>query len=122
MVYQYRGLVTKEYEDEYKIRIEFLEASEQRAWEASQAAQQKAAELAAEKKKLQQAVQDTRKAKRNVQARLRRSTKENSSLRVRVEDLTPAGNTSFGGREGLEAACQEVARFEARRRQERRAA
>jgi len=34
----------------------------------------------------------------------------------------PVMRTSLGGREGLEAACREVARFEKRKRQERKAA
>lgn len=118
--YQYKGALTVDAEESHERRIQLLEEAEQRAWDAAEAARKEAARVARENAKLRAQLSDQWRRKRNAQARARR-LRDALAARPKPEPV-PVMPTSFGGREGLEAACREVARFEARRRQERRAA
>jgi hypothetical protein len=119
-MYQYKGALTVDVEDSHEREMEALRVAEQRAWDAAEAARKEAAKVASENAKLRAQLSDQWRRKRNAQAKARRLREQLKA--APKPDPVPDMSTMFGGREGLEAACQEVARFEARRRQERRAA
>jgi dsDNA-specific endonuclease/ATPase MutS2 len=124
MAYQYKGALPVEVETSLERELELIREAEQKAWDAAEAARKEAARVARENQALRQQLSDQWRRKRNAQARARRLRDKLAEGRKAQPKPEPADTlpSSFGGREGLEAACREVARFEARRRQERKAA
>ena len=120
MSYQYKGNVSLKVEDVYERRIQVVEEAEQKAWEAAEAARKEAARVARENAKLRAQLADQWRRKRNAQARARRL--RDALAATPKPEPKPEPLTTYGGREGLLAACQEVALYEKRRRQERKAA
>lgn len=119
-MYQYRGAVTLEVEEGFERQMKLLREAEERSWDAAEQARAEAERLNRENAKLRAQLSDQWRRKRNAQAKARR-------LRAALAEApkpepTPEPMTTYGGREGLEAAAREVARFEKRRRQEYRAA
>jgi hypothetical protein len=114
--YQYKGALTVDVEESHERRIQLLEEAEQRAWDAAEAAREEAARVARENAKLRAQLSDQWRRKRNAQARARR-LRDALAARPKPEPK-PELPTTFGGREGLEAACREVAAYERRKRHE----
>ena len=120
MVYQYKGAVTLEVEEGFERQMELLREAEQRSWDAAEKARAEANNLSRENAKLRAQLSDQWRRKRNAQARARRLRA--ALAKAPKPELVLEPLTSYGGREGLEAACREVARYEKRRRMECRAA
>lgn len=120
MVYQYRGAMPVALEDSLEREIELIRECEQKAWDAAEAARAEAARIAKENAKLRAQLSDQWRRKRNAQARARR-LRAALAAAPKPEPI-PENPTTYGGAEGLKAACEEVARFERRKRNERKQA
>jgi hypothetical protein len=120
MTYKYSGPLTVDVEDSHERQIELLRMAEQRSWDAAEEARQEARRIARQNEALRNQMAELRRQKKNAQTQARR-------LRTKIATVPKPEPiislpTVFGGRQGLLAAAAEVARFEARRRQERKAA
>jgi hypothetical protein len=122
MVYQYKGSLTLEVETSLEQQMELIRAAEQRSWEAAEEARLEARRIARQNQALRDQLADQRRKKRNAQTQARRLRERLGEVLATIPEPEPEPDTVHGGREGLEAACREVAAFEARRRQERKAA
>lgn len=122
MTYQYGGTLTLDVEDSHERQLELLRLAEQRSWDAAEEARQEARRIARQNVALRDQLADQRRKKRNAQTQARRLRERLAEVRQNIPEPAPDPTTIHGGREGLLAAAAEVARYEARKRQERKAA
>jgi hypothetical protein len=118
-MYQYKGSLTLEVETSLERQMELIRAAEQRSWEAAEEARLEARRIARQNKSLREQLADQRRKKRNAQTQARRLRERLGEVMASIPKPEPEHNdTIHGGREGLEAACREVAAYERRKRHE----
>ena len=121
MAYQYKGAVTVDVEDSHEREMELLRMAEQRSWDAAEEARQEARRIARQNASLREQLAEVRRQKKNAQTKARR-LREKLAAVPQAKPEPVAEPTIYGGPQGLLAAAAEVARFERRKRQERKAA